>query len=363
MENEFLYQKIAGSIRSDILSGRYVSGDKLPTLRELIKNWKCTIGTARRAYQILSNDGLVKIHVGKGTVVKGADDIGNTDPLRRVSLLHRAEGFLLEVLTNGYSPDDVEDAVRSALDRWRVVSQPMTMIDKHIIRFAGSHDLAVAWMATHINEIAPKFKLQIAFSGSIGGLSALSAGEADIAGAHLWDDETKTYNDPFIKKIMPGIATVAVNLAHRNIGLIIQPKNLKSINEIADLTKNGVRFVNRQPGSGTRVWLDAALKQKGINPLMIEGYLIEKHTHSDVAAEIANNRADVGIGLEASARAYGLDFVFLTHECYDLIMTTEFFNSEFSRNIVSWLSGTESKALFIRLGGYDSQDSGQVHWI
>ncbi|MCX6053904.1 MAG: GntR family transcriptional regulator [Chloroflexi bacterium] len=363
MKEEYLYQQIANAIRRDILDGKYQSGDKLPPIRELIKTWNCTVGTAQGAYQALSTEGLVVTHVGKGTFVIGSMKTGVLDPLRRVSLIHRAEGFLLEVLTNGHSPDDVEDAVRTALDRWRVISQPKEEIrNKRMLRFSGSHDLAVAWMATHFSEIIPETKLQLTFSGSVSGLTSLIKREADLAGAHLWDDETDTYNTPFIKRLMPGIETFSITLAHRRIGLVVQPGNPKSIHHLGDLANDGVRFVNRQPGSGTRVWLEANLKKEGILPTSINGFQIEKSTHSDVAIEVANNNADVGIGLEAAARFFGLDFIFLNRERYDLILRADQFESESTQKIISWLKGNKSKILFKRLGGYDSKETGLVRW-
>jgi molybdate-binding protein/DNA-binding transcriptional regulator YhcF (GntR family) len=363
MENDYVYMQIADSIRADISSGKFVSGDKLPTVRELTRTWNCTVGTAQRAYQKLASEGLVITRVGKGTLVIGSNPVGFTDPLRRAALIHRAEGFLLEVLTNGYSPLDVEDAVRTALDRWRVVSALKPESKDKNIRFSGSHDLAVAWMATHFNEIVPGVHLQIAFSGSLGGILAIANNEADVAGAHLWDDKTDSYNVPFIQKHIPGVNIALITLAHRRIGLIVQSGNPKSINNLRDLTKPGVKFVNRQPGSGTRVWLDAMLKKEGIMPVSINGYYQEKSTHSDVAAEVANHNVDVGIGLEAAARAYGLDFIFLTRERYDMIMRYEEFETGETTLLLKWLKGKESKSLFDRLKGYESDESGEVRWI
>jgi putative molybdopterin biosynthesis protein len=205
--------------------------------------------------------------------------------------------------------------------------------------------------------------LQLAFSGSLGGVLAIANGEADIAGAHLWDDETDSYNVPFIQKYLPSVEAALITLAHRRIGLIVQAGNPKSITSVRDLAKPGVQFVNRQPGSGTRVWVDAMLNKEGIPPSSIIGYEQEKSTHSDVASEVANHTVDAGIGLEAAARAYGLDFVFLTRERYDLIMRAEQFDSEATKLIIAWLKGKESKDLFNRLRGYDSDESGEVRWI
>ena len=130
-----------------------------------------------------------------------------------------------------------------------------------MLHFFGSHDMAVTWLANHAQEIAPSAVLQLNFTGSLGGLMALADGRADLAGCHLWDPETDSYNIPYIRKFFPGKRMLAVRLAERRIGLILPAGNPKNIQTLADLTRPGVRFVNRQLGSGTRVWLDAVLRR------------------------------------------------------------------------------------------------------
>ncbi len=184
--------------------------------------------------------------------------------MRRAMLVHRAEAFLLEVLTGGYSLDEVERAVHQAMDRWRLLEQEPAPVDAAQVRFAGSHDLAVTWLAGHFSEIVPGYSLDLNFSGSLGGLIALAGGQADLAGCHLWDDETDTYNLPFVRRLLPGKRVALATLAHRRLGLIVPGGNPAGIQGLADLARPGVRFVNRQPGSGTRVWLDVALKKAGL---------------------------------------------------------------------------------------------------
>ncbi len=360
MKEAYLYEQIADAIRQQINSGAYQPGQRLPTVRELKQAWNCTVGTAQRAYQILADEGLVVMRAGQGTQVAGSARPAPPDPLRKAALINRAERWLLEVLTSGHTPDEAEEAVRVALDRWRVVNQASAAPEKTTLRYGGSHDLAVAWMATHFEEILPGTRLTLAFSGSQGGLEALARGGVDIAGSHLLDEDSGEYNLAHMRALLPGIPAAAVTLAHRRVGLLLAPGNPLGIHALPDLAEPQVRFINRQPGSGTRVWLDSALKAAGISPAQINGYAQERATHSEVAAAVANGQADAAIGLEAAARSYGLDFIFLTRERYDLIVRAGLLNQPALLALIAWLKSPAAGEVFARLGGYEWEESGKV---
>jgi putative molybdopterin biosynthesis protein len=175
--------------------------------------------------------------------------------------------------------------------------------------------------------------------------------------------ESDSYNLPYVQRVLPGKSVVGVTLAHRRLGFILAPGNPHKIQGLEDLTRPGIRFTNRQPGSGTRVWLDAILKQKQIQPDAIHGYRDERLTHSDVARVVAEGGADVGLGLETAARAYGLDFLFLNRERYDLVMLAETIENPPVRKLIDWLSSEQGRQFVDQHRGYDSQSSGQVWTI
>jgi putative molybdopterin biosynthesis protein len=363
MEETYLYRQIAETVRRQIMQGELQPGNRLPSVREMTRQWSCTIGTVQRAYQELASQGLVTSHAGQGTRVVGHVPAQDDTPLRRAALVHRAEAFLLEVLTAGYSAGEVEDAIRQALDRWRAVSQRVDVPPASLLRFSGSHDPAIAWLATHFAEVAPGYALQLQFTGSLGGLIALAEGQAEMAGCHLWDQETDTYNAPFVRRVLPGRRVALVRLAHRRLGLILPAGNPAGIQDLKELKQSPLRFINRQAGSGTRVWLDAALHSLGISAEEIRGYHDEKMTHTEVARAVAEGQADVGIGLEAAALAYNLDFVLLTREQYDLVIPEEHFASPAIQQLVGWLRGNAAQDRFASLGGYEGGDSGVVDWV
>jgi putative molybdopterin biosynthesis protein len=363
MDEPHLYRQISESIRQEILNGRWKAGDRLPSVREMAEQWNCTVGTIQHAYQELARQGLVTSRAGQGTRVVESLPARSDTPLRRAMLIHRAEAFLLEVLTGGYRLEEVEQAMREAMDRWRWVERQEPPRDEHMLRFSGSHDLALTWLASHFHEIAPGFTLQLNFSGSLGGLIALAEGTAELAGSHLWDEESELYNVPFVRRLLPGKRTALITLASRRLGLILPPGNPAGIGSLADLARSELRFVNRQSGSGTRVWLDLALHGLGIDAGRISGYETEKVTHSAVAQAVAENEADVGIGLEGAALSYGLDFLFLTHDRYDLVVPEAVMKIPALPALVSFLNMPSTRQAIESLGGYAASSTGRVEWV
>jgi molybdate-binding protein/DNA-binding transcriptional regulator YhcF (GntR family) len=363
MESPYLYQQIIQSIRNDIFSGVLKPGSHLPTVREMAKERQCTIGTIMRAYQELARQGLVISRVGKGTSV--ADNLTAQDqtPLRRASLYNRVDAFLLEIMTAGYTTEEVEQSFRANLDRWRAVVSMPAETSPNILRFVGSHDPSLSLIADHFHEANPELVLHLSFTGSLGGLIALAEKSADLAGCHLWDELTDTYNEPFVRKLLPGQKVALLTLAHRRIGLIVAPGNPLGVNSINDIARPGIRFLNRQQGSGTRVWLDVQLHRAGLDSSDISGYQSEKMTHSEVARAISKGDADVGLGVETAALSFGLGFKFLTIERYDLVIPGDKWELGSIQALKRWLDTPQAKVIIAGLGGCDMRETGTVTWI
>ncbi|HEX8967619.1 MAG TPA: molybdopterin biosynthesis protein, partial [Chloroflexota bacterium] len=182
----------------------------------------------------------------------------------------------------------------------------------------GSHDLALDLLSTALARRTPGASLASANVGSLGGLLALARGEAHLAGSHLLDERTGTYNISFIQRHLAERKIVLVHLTGRVQGLIVPRGNPRGITSLVDLAHPDVRFVNRQRGSGTRVLLDYELRKLGLEAGQIRGYEREQYTHLAVGADVASGAADVGLGILAAARALELDFVPLFNEQYQL---------------------------------------------
>lgn len=223
----------------------------------------------------------------------------------------------------------------------------------------GSHDLALDLLASHLRRAGAGRRLSSANVGSLGGLMALQRRDAHIAGTHLLDEETGEYNVAYVRRLLPDEAIVLVHLAYREQGFLVPPGNPLGLAALGDLARPGVRFVNRQRGSGTRVLLDYHLRQAGIEPGAIAGYQREEFTHMAVAAAVQSGAASVGLGISAAARALGLTFVPLFSERYDLAIPRRHWESELLAPLRRTLGDPAYRAAVEGLGGYDVRLMGE----
>ncbi|MCD4685807.1 MAG: GntR family transcriptional regulator, partial [Anaerolineae bacterium] len=338
-------------------------GDELPPVRDMATQWHCAPGTVQRAYHELARQGLITSRPGQGTRVAETAEPEQSSALRRATLINETEAFLLRVLANGYTADDVERALRQALDRWRAQVQTVEAAPESVLRFVGSHDPSLAQIAAQFPAITPDHTLDVTFAGSLGGLIALADGSADIAGCHLWDADTDAYNVAFVRRVLPGRRVALLTLFHRRLGLIVAPGNPLGITGLADLARDDMRLINRQSGAGTRVWLDAQLRRADIDAAQIPGYDTSVMTHSEVARAVAEDRANVGVGIEAAARSEGLDFLFLTRERYDLAIPEVVWAREPVAQLVTWLRSADARALLGAQPGYEVDQTGTVVWV
>jgi putative molybdopterin biosynthesis protein len=189
---------------------------------------------------------------------------------------------------------------------------------------------------------------------------ALEQGEADIAGAHLLDNESGEFNIPFIKRLMPNETVTLMNLMQRVQGLMLATRNPKHITGIKDLTRTDVTFVNRQKGSGTRMWLDSHLLSLGIAANNVRGYEREEKTHVAVSNIIAQGEADVGLGAQSSASVAGLDFIPLFKESYDLITLQGNFEQPRIQRIKEVVSSKSFQQMLNSMPGYDLSQTGNT---
>lgn len=365
MEETHLYLQIADSIRRNILDGKFNPGDKLPSVRELSRQWGCTQGTVQRAYHELSQQGIIDSRAGQGTRVSGnlTQAQRNQDTvIRRVTLVNRSEEFLLESLSKGYTLEEIQNSINLAMDRWKQTSSQEQTKLKKIIRYIGSHDPLFNSISNRFTEIFPGYGVKINFSGSMGGLMALKDHLADLSGCHLWDSKSNTYNQVAVKKIFSNEQMVLLTLAHRRLGIILPPGNPLKILSLSDIIQKRTRFANRQSGSGTRVWLDTMLEKNGISPDQVVGYDNEYATHSEIGRVIAEGSAGAGVGLESVAVAYGLDFVFLTTERYDLVFYQDQIETKPFDLLIKWLQSSEGKKFIKQFPGYDNVETGKIRY-
>jgi len=222
----------------------------------------------------------------------------------------------------------------------------------------GSHDITIDILAQFLAE--KNRRLISANVGSMGGLIAINRGECHLAGSHLLDPESGEYNVKYVKEIITNLPVKIITLVGRQQGLLVAKGNPKQISSLQDLTRKDVAYINRQSGAGTRVLLDYHLRLSGILSDRIRGYHNEEYTHLGVAAAIASERADCGLGIEAAAQALGLDFIPLYQERYDLVIPITYYESQLFHPLLDLLRNKEFKNSVVTLPGYNIDSMGKI---
>lgn len=209
-----------------------------------------------------------------------------------------------------------------------------------VVVFAGSHDLALEILTRKLQN-----QLNILFLpvGSLDGLLNLRQGLCAFSGSHILENDGQ-FNRSTVQHIFPEGDVSLVTLAYRIQGLMLAPGNPRGIRAVEDLTRPDVTFLNRNRGSGTRLWLERALARGGISGSQIHGFEKTVSTHSLAARAIQRGEADAALGLQAAALACGLDFLPLFEERYDLTLPVQ------TRQILSPLLQELTSAAFRRVG-------------
>ena len=303
---------------------------------------------ARKLPSVVGMDDWVRVRLGSvgGQVV--------ASPLPRgagvLTSLVRADGLLL--VPAGVEGHHAGEQVQVQLLR------RLPEIERTIVAI-GSHDLVIDLAATALRSVDPTLTLVSTNVGSLGGLVALRDRLCHLAGSHLLHPATGEFTLPYLDEMMSDRELAVVRLVHRDQGLLVGPGNPRNITGIADLAGGDLSYVNRQRGAGTRMLLDQELHRLGIEPTTINGYAREEPTHLAVAAAIGAGRADCGLGILAAARAFGLDFVPVSREPYDLVVEASSLEDPLLMPLWKLLDSPEFHASIQSLGGYGTEETGR----
>ncbi len=224
---------------------------------------------------------------------------------------------------------------------------------KTAVIFSGSHDIALEGIAEHLEKHVTLLSMPV---GSLDGLVNLRQGLCQISGSHLLDVSGE-YNTPFIRHLFPDRNVEIVTLAFRTQGLMVAEGNPKGIKRVRDVARSNVRFVNRNAGSGTRLWFDAEIRKLKIPAEHINGIDHEVKTHTEAANLIATKKADAALGLQAAAHQHGLDFIPLFEERYDLVLPHE--NESILSPLLDYLQTSAFRNSLTLLTGYNTAHSGE----
>ena len=236
---------------------------------------------------------------------------------------------------------------------------PRSQVERTIL-CTGSHDLCLDVLNDFLCRRDPAWPLASTHVGSLGGIMALRDGMCHLAGSHLLDPADGSYNASYLRRYLPDRDIRMLTLVHREQGFIVPRGNPRGIKTIHDLFQDGLTFINRQAGSGTRVLLDYELSRNSLDADGIPGYDQDEYTHMAVAVAVLSGKADTGLGIRSAANALGLDFVPLVEERYDLLIPGEYWETEMIQAVREVIATPLFKETVERMGGYSTRDTGTV---
>ena len=236
---------------------------------------------------------------------------------------------------------------------------PMEKLQNTVV-VIGSHDPLLDELGDMLHLADNDVYMSSSHVGSMGGIMAIRRGEAHAAGCHLLNTDDGEYNVSFIKKYFPRGGVKLVRCVGRQQGMMVAKGNPLGIEAFADIAKPGVRYVNRQRGSGTRILTDYLCKQNELDTAAIYGYDREELTHTSVAAQIVSGSADAGMGIYSAAKLYDLDFIPICIEEYDLIIPDHAWDTPQVRAMLETMKSDAFREKILSLGGYTVENPGEI---
>jgi excisionase family DNA binding protein len=219
---------------------------------------------------------------------------------------------------------------------------------------AGSHDPLLDWAVRQSG-----CGLAMRAVGSLDGLAELAAGAAQVAASHLLDPDSGAWNEPAVREMLPRRAMVGITWAWREQGLIVPAGNPRNLAHVRDLT-GGARVAGRQARAGSHVLLTHLLTEAGVRLEQVAFLPEPALSEDEVAAAVAEGRADAGFGIRAEAAARGLGFVPLIRERFDLVMERRHYFGASLQALLVFAGGPAFAARAARMGGYDVAERGAV---
>ena len=330
-------------------------------LRPLVDLWLCReAGAGHKAQAVLSRRVVSSLKYQEFVRVRLGQVRGRlvASPLARgsgvVSSFMKADGIL--EIPQGSEGVEAGETVSIRLLR------PAGELSRTLVAI-GSHDPLLDELADLLHQADPGAFMNSAHVGSMGGLMAISRGEAHVAGCHLLNEADGSYNTAILEKQFPKGGVYQVECVGRTQGLMVAPGNPLGLRGFGDIARPGVRYVNRQKGSGTRILADYLCKKEGVDPGAVYGYGREEFTHTAVAAQIAGGTADAGMGICSAAKIYGLDFLPVCVEQYDLIIPDYAWDNPLVRRMLELLAEPAFRERLEKLGGYTLDRPGRVRRV
>ena len=231
---------------------------------------------------------------------------------------------------------------------------------KNTLVVIGSHDPLLDELGDMLHVANKDCFMSSSHVGSMGGIMAIRRGEAHAAGCHLLNTDSGEYNISFMKKYFPRGGVKLIRCVGRQQGMMVARGNPLHIQKFSDIAREGIRYVNRQKGSGTRILTDYLCKQENLDTAAIYGYDREELTHTSVAAQIVSGSADVGMGIYSAAKLYDLEFIPICIEEYDLIVPDHAWETPQVQQMIEILKSEAFREKILSLGGYTIENPGEI---
>jgi putative molybdopterin biosynthesis protein len=320
-----------------------------PILREMsgLSRRTMVVLDAKLALRVTSAKGrreLLPVHLARATTGQylAYPTVGGSSAITSFSL---SDGYI-------DIPDTVSFVEEGEHVRVYLFGAGLNPADLFVI---GSHCIGIDVLIEVIRKRGREFAVKVINTGSLGGLHAVSRGEADIAGIHLLDEATGEYNIPFYHRFGLDDKAVLVRGYAREQGFLLPKGNPKNIDGFNALLRGDVTFMNRNRGSGTRILVDFHLSRIAASRTMtleeltrrISGYMSEAKSHSAVAAAVAHGRADVGVGIRTVAEMYGLDFIKIGDESFDFLVARDRLDKPAVQSFLGALRSREFASLLV----------------
>ena len=231
-----------------------------------------------------------------------------------------------------------------------------------IIRVHASHGFAVSKLKELLSREA-NLGVDLRYVSNQTSLVSLAQDDCDLAGLHLPHGELRKSSIAATRDCLTPHVYRAIGLVTREMGLMVKRGNPLGVISVEQLLEPGVRFVNRDPDSGTRLLFDQLLAQHQIDSSRINGYAQVEFTHAAVAAYVASDMADVSFGVEAAARQFDLDFVRLVTEDYFFVCRKQLLELEPMKHVLAIMRSNEFRDAISELPGYRCRDAGVIKTI
>ena len=265
-----------------------------------------------------------------------------------------------------FTQDDVDAYI--ARSRHEHSTQPVKRIETHSTLLTpaekaepeliiSGQDVVLDILANYLNH--SDVNTARSYLSSFEGLLSLYEGRVHVVACHLFDGES--YNESYVKSLLPGIPAVLVNVSYRTQGFYVQKGNPKGIKGWEDLERDDISILNRRTGSSARILLDTQLRRMGISAAALKGYDKIMRSHLTMAAAIAEGEADIAIGTERISRQIeGIDFIPLMEERFDLVIKKEALDGVPVKKLIKILNSSEFAKEIAHFSGNDYRDLGKI---